>query len=167
MECIEGRSAPAAVAGIAALGLTCAALANPTEVVFEDLQICDPLFGPSLVDELGFMPPFPPDEWIEATWNQTGLVACPLTDDPAIPNVLVSMINLTGKAWTESVKPARIIHHGRGFRDRLGPTGPESRAARCGGTSGKRLDASYRAEADARRVALRRLLGAQRIPQPW
>jgi hypothetical protein len=56
---------------------------------------CDPLFIPQLVDEIGFSPPFPIDERLEAVATFTNLSACPPMDNMAIPNALVVMTNLT------------------------------------------------------------------------
>jgi hypothetical protein len=70
------------------------ATAVPTPTVFVDTPDCDPLFGPPISDELGFSPPFPLDERIEATATFTNQPAC-LPDNPEIPNALVVMTNLT------------------------------------------------------------------------
>jgi hypothetical protein len=80
------------------LGLTLTpnvAQAVPTPVVHVETPDCDPLFLPQLVDELGFTPPFPVDERIEAVATFTNQFACPLTDIPGLPNALVVMTNLT------------------------------------------------------------------------
>jgi hypothetical protein len=47
------------------------------------------------VDEIGFSPPFPLDERLEAVPTFTNIPACPPMDNPAIPNALVVMTNLT------------------------------------------------------------------------
>jgi hypothetical protein len=60
-----------------------------------DTPPCDPLFIPQLVDELGFTPPFPLDERLEAVATFTNQPACPPMDIPTIPNALVMMTNLT------------------------------------------------------------------------
>ena len=57
--------------------------------------------------------------------------------------------------------PARLSRHGHGLRGALRPTGQERRAARCG-ASGKRLDAPYRPDSAALRVAPRRPPAASR-----
>lgn len=72
-----------------------AALAVPTPIIHEETPPCDPLIIPHQVDELGFAPPFPLDERLEAIATFTEQPACPVMDDPAMPNALVSMTNLT------------------------------------------------------------------------
>jgi hypothetical protein len=74
--------------------LSSSALAVPTPMVHFDTPACDPLFIPELVDELGFSPPFPLDERLEAVSTFTNQTACP-ADNPNIPNRLVVMTNLT------------------------------------------------------------------------
>ena len=77
------------------------AAAVPVLVEHVDLPICDPLSVPVMVDELGLPPPigpFPPDEAISAVDEPTNLTACtlaPSVDNPAFPNTLVTMTNLT------------------------------------------------------------------------
>jgi hypothetical protein len=71
------------------------AQAVPTPIVHVETPECDPLFIPQLVDEIGFSPPFPIDERLEATATFTNQPACPMTDNPNIPNALVVMTNLT------------------------------------------------------------------------
>lgn len=71
------------------------AVAVPTPVSHVETPECDPLFVPQLVDELGFSPPFPLDERIDAAATFTNEPACPLMDIPGLPNALVVMTNLT------------------------------------------------------------------------
>jgi hypothetical protein len=71
-----------------------AAVAVPTVVTSQDLPNCDPLMNLSLVDELGHATVFPFGERIDAFSIQTQLSACPATDNPSIPNVIVQMTNL-------------------------------------------------------------------------
>lgn len=52
-----------------------------------------------MVDELG-TGGFPPDERITVSFTPTLSVACPMDDD-AIPNMLVTMTNLTGRRFRE------------------------------------------------------------------
>jgi hypothetical protein len=54
-----------------------------------------------IYDELGNKPLFPDDEWIESSWTITDLTACTGApfDDPQIPNVLVTMTNMTNRVW--------------------------------------------------------------------
>ncbi|MCC6679693.1 MAG: PEP-CTERM sorting domain-containing protein [Phycisphaeraceae bacterium] len=78
------------------------AWAMPTSVVVEDTPRQDPLVLPQLVDELGNMPPFPPDEWITSSDVLTPYIPCPVDYEPGgPPNVLVSITNMTPTFWTE------------------------------------------------------------------
>jgi hypothetical protein len=54
-----------------------------------------------IYDELGNKPTFPDDEWITSSWEATALTACTGEpyDNPLIPNVLVTMTNMTNTAW--------------------------------------------------------------------
>jgi len=76
--------------------------ASPTEVVYNDVEVCDVLVVPPIVDELGIAPTFDdvPDELIDAVSTDTQLSACP-ADSPDIVNKLVDITNLTGRAWAE------------------------------------------------------------------
>lgn len=67
----------------------------PTVILHNDTPECDPLFIPELVDELGFALPFPLDERLEAVATFTQQPACPPMDNPALPNALVLITNLT------------------------------------------------------------------------
>ena len=79
------------------------AFAVPTPVVFADAPTCDPLFVPPNVHELGIAPAFAPfpTELIDAVATFTQEPACPLSDDPGIPNAVIVMTNLTGIAWRD------------------------------------------------------------------
>ena len=91
------------ITGACVLLASTTVLANPTQVVYTDGPQ-DPLFVPSLVHELGTGADFPQDELIFAIDTLTNETVCfdPTTpDDPAVPNTLVSMRNLTGIAWRE------------------------------------------------------------------
>jgi hypothetical protein len=63
----------------------------------------DPLFVPEAVHELGNQPPFPTPEWITSlTVGPTQYRPCLQNeDDTAIPNVVVSITNMTGSAWED------------------------------------------------------------------
>ena len=70
--------------------------ANPVTVTLtlEDGQDSNWIEDP--VDELGNNPPFPVDEWITSSWQETSYRPCPVNpDDPGIPNVEVSITNQT------------------------------------------------------------------------
>ncbi len=72
------------------------AWAVPTVTLFIETPPCDLLIGPQISDELGFMPPFPPDEALAAVSTFIQEPAClSAIDDPAIPNAVVMMTNLT------------------------------------------------------------------------
>jgi len=78
------------------------AYAVPTQVVHIDTPNCDPLFIPTDVHELGDFNIFPTDESMHAsTLGQTAISACPLSDDPAVPNVVIDIRNLSGIDWLE------------------------------------------------------------------
>jgi hypothetical protein len=78
------------------------AMAFPVTTVFVDIAgACDPLAGPLHTDELGHMPPFPTDEWIDSASTFIPDPACPASDDPGVLNSLVQMTNLTGRTFTE------------------------------------------------------------------
>ncbi len=85
-------------------GVVCAlvapSLATPVEGDYFDGPDCD-FHGPRIaVDELGTVI-FPPDELIDASFTPWQEPACPVTDDPAFPNVLVHMTNLTPFVWDD------------------------------------------------------------------
>jgi hypothetical protein len=78
--------------------------ALPTQVSHvDDPNNCDFLFVPQEVDELGIAPTFTtvPDELIDAVSTITPDIACLGSDNPLIPNTLVEITNLTGKAWKD------------------------------------------------------------------
>lgn len=75
------------------------ASANPVNGRYLDGPLCD-LHGPQIaVEELGNLPVFPTNEWIDSTSTFTQLIACPATDNPAIPNALVVITNMTPTTW--------------------------------------------------------------------
>ncbi len=84
--------------------------AVPTNVDFQDGPQ-DPLLVPPMVHELGIgvngssgqQGPFPANEEIDAYDEETEITSCtePPYDDPQIPNVLVTMTNLTHVDWQE------------------------------------------------------------------
>lgn len=76
--------------------------AVPTQMVHIDTPQCDTLFIPDDVHELGDASVFPSNEALFATnLGQTSGSACPNSDDPAVPNVVVDIRNLSGIAWEE------------------------------------------------------------------
>jgi hypothetical protein len=77
-----------------------AAGANPVDGLYSDLAHCDNHGFLRAVEELGEGPLFPQDELISTTWVLTNQSACPASDDPNMPNVLVEMVNLSGRDWT-------------------------------------------------------------------
>ena len=78
------------------------AYAVPTQMVHIDTPQCDPLFIPDDVHEIGDVAVFPSDEALFSTFlNQTSASACPASDDPTVPNVVVDIRNLSGIVWEE------------------------------------------------------------------
>jgi hypothetical protein len=62
----------------------------------------DPLSVPSHVHELGNRPLFPDEELILSyDEGYTTHIPCPELDNPDIPNVVVSITNLTNQTWAE------------------------------------------------------------------
>lgn len=93
------RSAAFLAGGLILLCSTCL-FAVPTEVLYQDLDHCDPLIVPLKVDELGLAPLFPLDELISAAATFTQQAAC-IHDNPQLINSLVVMTNLTTTAWSD------------------------------------------------------------------
>lgn len=75
--------------------------ANPVAGEYTDVNHCDNHGFRYAVEELGEGVLFPQNELIQTTWNFTNLTACPMSDDPNVPNVLVDMRNLTGLYWQD------------------------------------------------------------------
>lgn len=72
-----------------------------TSVTYDDEGRQDPLSGPELVHELGYMIPFPASESITSDWAFAGYTPCSEEpDDPGVPNVIVSITNTTGLKWS-------------------------------------------------------------------
>ena len=62
----------------------------------------DPLYVPRNVHELGNPPLFPTEELILSYYEgHTDHIPCPELDNPQIPNVVVSITNLTNESWAE------------------------------------------------------------------
>ena len=84
------------------------AFAVPVRVVHDDYaSMCDTLFIPKLVDELGighsggatgFTGPFPKDEEISAYSFEGYKPVCPASDDPDMADAIVDITNLTQPA---------------------------------------------------------------------
>ncbi len=81
--------------------VACVSAANPVEGEYRDTDICDNHGNLFATEELGHLPPFDEDEWIQTSWDQTTLIACAASDIPTLPNVLVTMTNMTGREWTD------------------------------------------------------------------
>jgi len=79
----------AAMAGVAA--------AEPIDGGYFDVPFCDDHGPQTAVEEFGDASVFAPDETIDHVATFTQQVACPMTDNPDIPNALVVMTNLTGR----------------------------------------------------------------------
>lgn len=76
------------------------AFANPVQGAYRDIDNCDNHGNRAATEELGHMPPFDQDEWIETSAQQTALVACPGSDGTQA-NWLVTMTNLTDRYWSD------------------------------------------------------------------
>lgn len=75
--------------------------AVPTTVRYDDGPQ-DPLYVPSYVHELGTRPLFPDEELIlSADAGITEHIPCPELENPQMPNVVVSITNLTQQSWKE------------------------------------------------------------------
>src|SRR5262245_52395915 len=85
-----------------AFGACTSAHAVITPITPVDTPDCDVLSLPSIVDELGYIGFFPFDEAIDSSGIMTTtLSACPATDNPGIPNVLMTLGNFTSStSWT-------------------------------------------------------------------
>jgi len=88
--------------------------AIPTQVTYENGPQDDLVIPQNGLHELGnqiasdptgasYQVPFPNNEWIMSNWIFTEETSCfePETDDPRIPNVLVSIKNMTGVPWSD------------------------------------------------------------------
>jgi hypothetical protein len=99
------RTLSAVTAAIALLAVAAApSRAVFTTVVSQETPSCDVLMNLTLVDELGNMPPFPANEWIESNSFTLPLgtqSACPATDNPNIPNVVIEIRNRTNTPFTD------------------------------------------------------------------
>ncbi len=73
--------------------------ANPVDGEYNDTATCDNHGFLNATEELGTAPLFPQDELIDTIWTITQTPACASTDDPAMPNALVEMTNLSGQYW--------------------------------------------------------------------
>ena len=85
----------------AALAITSLAAANPVDGRYFDLPGCDDFGARIATEELGTGPLFPRDERITSVSTFTFDSACPMTDDPNIPNRVVEITNMTGIPWRE------------------------------------------------------------------
>ncbi len=91
------RAAPAL---IAVAGLSAFALAEPVDPYYVDGPQDPLILLQADWHELGNQ--FPPPELIDSNWTFTDETACfDGSDDPAIPNILVEIINLTPHSWID------------------------------------------------------------------
>lgn len=89
-------------ATLTCLLLSATAMASPAKVVHVNTPQCDDLFIPQEVDEIGDFLEFPSDEALaHFDRGPTADPSCPAHDQTFIPNALVEIRNLTGKAWTD------------------------------------------------------------------
>lgn len=85
---------------VSALTLTLiagAATAEPISGTYFDLPNCDNHGPQQAEEEFGDPLVFAPDEAILHSWMPTQAVACPMTDNTAMPNAMVEITNLTGR----------------------------------------------------------------------
>lgn len=95
------RNTTLTITGIGTLLLSAGmAGAYPVNGLYFDGPDCDSHGPLNFYDELGTGPLFPADELISAASTFVNFPACPMTDDPNIPNVLLSITNLTGRYLT-------------------------------------------------------------------
>jgi len=73
------------------------ASAEPVDGWYYDLFTQDIHGDLRAVEEIGNG--FPPEELIITEWFYTDQTACPLNDDPNMPNFVIEMWNLTGRYW--------------------------------------------------------------------
>jgi hypothetical protein len=82
------------------LAISSTSQAVPTTVTYNDGPQ-DPLIVPSFVHELGNAPLFPEEESILSSYGYTDHIPCPELDNPQMPNVVVSITNMTNQDWSE------------------------------------------------------------------
>ena len=82
---------------LALAAMTGVAAAEPIDGGYFDVPFCDDHGPQTAVEEFGDASVFAPDETIDHVATFTQQVACPMTDNPDIPNALVVMTNLTGR----------------------------------------------------------------------
>ena len=82
------------------LFMTMPALAVPVDLTWDlqggqddNLKECDEWH------EFGDQPPFPQEEWIVSSHVETTYRPCPINPDTAIPNIEVSITNMTDQSW--------------------------------------------------------------------
>ncbi len=80
-----------------ALTIAAGAAADPIDGIYIDGPDCDNHGPLQAVEEFGNPSAFQPSQWIDHASTFTSLSACPLTDDPTMPNALVTITNLTSR----------------------------------------------------------------------
>jgi len=75
--------------------------ADPVTGIYRDGPLCDNHGDLNAVEEFGDPTVFGPTQWIEHASTFTQEVACPMTNNPMMPNALVVMTNLTDRALTD------------------------------------------------------------------
>lgn len=81
------------------LFMTTPVMAEPLNIQWDYMTGQDNNLRPE-TDELGDKPPFPDDEWIISSWQETTYRPCYENEDsPSIPNIEVSITNMTGRSW--------------------------------------------------------------------
>jgi len=89
-----------AVASLAVLWVTSAALGSPITPYYVDTSHQDPILLCVVEDELGDNLPFPADEWVKSLGEVETLYApCAPNDNPLIHNIEVTIQNMTTKSF--------------------------------------------------------------------
>jgi hypothetical protein len=81
--------------------LAAAAGADPVEGIYRDGPLCDNHGTLFATEEFGDPTVFSPTQHIRHAATFTQEVACPMTNDPTMPNALVSITNLTNRFLTD------------------------------------------------------------------
>ena len=91
-----------ALCNFALVALATQTLASPTKIVHNNTPQCDFLFIPDDVEELGEFSVFPADEALSAAdLGHTPVIPCPSTNLSNLPEIVVDIRNLSGRAWSE------------------------------------------------------------------
>ncbi len=92
----QAIAAPAVLTALAFV-----AHADPVQGIYTDSASCDNHGNRISTEEFGDPSVFGQTQWIRHASTFTQDVACPMTDDPTLPNSLVEITNLTGRSLTD------------------------------------------------------------------